>query len=363
MKRSSPHRITINDIAKRADVSKTAVSFAFNRPGRLSQQTTQHILNIARELGYTPNPIARSLNTRRTQAIGLLVPQNIPDVLTNPFFFALMTGIGQVCQQEGLSLLLVPPMRGSVVDATYAALIDGCIVTGLEPSDEAVCALRQRAVPFVMVDTDAPDDIASVNIDDFEGARLATQHLLELGHRHIAFATFESSTGKTDEYTGTMKHRFDGIRAALQTRQLSLTSPGIYTWECACNVAGGLVILERILQQDPIPTAVLALADVIAHGVIAAAKRHHLHIPHDLSVVGFDDLEMSNLIQPALTTVRQPILEKGRKAAELLVNMLNDMDTSKSAAAESNGNDQHHRHSHATLPVTLVVRDSTARLQ
>ena len=342
MKKNGPRRITIKDIAHQAGVSKTAVSFAFNVPGRLSAETTQHILQVAHELGYMPNPIARSLNTRRTNAIGIIVPQDIPDVLTNPFFPALMAGIGQVCKQTGMSLMVVPPMRGSVVDATYAALVDGCIVTGLAADDEAVHALNKRGVPFVMIDTDAPVNIAAVNIDDCEGARVGMRHLLDAGHRHIAIASFLSDTGKVEDYAGTLKHRFDGVRAALKARKLSLSSEGIYVWECACSVAGGVEILARILAQTPRPTAVFALADVIAYGIIEAAKAHGLRVPEDLAVMGFDDLEASSLIAPALTTVRQPIVEKGRKAAEILMTMLQ-------------GNK---RCDHVVLPVAMMVRES-----
>jgi len=171
-------RVTISDIAKQAGVSKTAVSFAFNMPGRLSAETTRHILDVAYQLGYTPNPIARSLNTRRTNTLGVLVPQDIPTVLSNPFFAELLSGIGEVCSGEGMSVMIVPPMRGSLVDATYAALVDGCIVTGLQPDDMAVRALRLRQIPFVMVDVDAPIDIASVRIDDCVGAYLSIKHVL-----------------------------------------------------------------------------------------------------------------------------------------------------------------------------------------
>ena len=346
MKSTTPRRVTITDIATHAGVSKTAVSFAFNMPGRLSEETTQHILSVARELNYTPNPIARSLNTRRTNAIGIIVPQDIPDVLTNPFFPALMAGIGQACKQAGMSLMLVPPMRGSVVDATYAALVDGCIVTGLSADDEAVHALKRRGVPFVMIDTDAPDEIASVSINDAEGARLAMRHLLDAGHSQIAIASFESYIGPVENYVGTLKHRFDGVRAALKARKLSLKSEGIYVWECACSLAGGAEIAKRILAQTPRPTAVFALADVIAYGIIETVKAHGLRVPEDLSVVGFDDLDTSRLIQPALTTVRQPITEKGRKAAEILMTLLQ-------------GNK---RCDHVVLPVSLVVRQSTAEI-
>ncbi len=338
-------RVTIKDIAREAGVSKTAVSFAFNMPGRLSAHTTQRILDVARELGYMPNPIARSLNTRRTHALGLLVPQDISDTLANPFFPAMMRGVGQVCKTEGLSLMMIPPRRGSLVDATYTALIDGCIVTGLDPDDDAVRALHQRDIPFVMIDTDAPAGVPCVNIDDAEGARLAISHLLGLGHRDIAIVAFESFHGTPDKYTGTLKHRFDGIRAALGERGLSLLNQRIYTFEVPSSAAGGALAFDRIMKLEPKPTAVFALGDAIAYGLIEAAFARGIKVPEALSVVGFDGIDALSRAAPGLTTIRQPAFEKGRIAAEMLMSALR---------GESPENPR------AILPIELLVRGSTA---
>jgi len=340
-------RVTINDIAKQAGVSKTAVSFAFNMPGRLSSETAQRILDIARQLGYAPNPIARSLNTRRTNAIGVIVPQDISDAFSNPFFAQLVRGIGHVCNLEGMSLMVVPPMRGSLLEATYAALIDGCIVTGLETDDEVVRVLRQRNLPFVMIDADASDHVTCVTVNDFEGARQSMQHLLKLGHRDIAIVSFESFSGKVEQYTGTLRHRFDGYRSALKDAGLTIQNHGIHCLETKCSLAGGVEVFNRLMQLVPRPTAVLALGDAIAFGVIEAAQAHGLNVPGQLSVVGFDDLESSHMMRPALTTVRQPIKEKGQRAAELLMDLV------------------HGRFGlprHIMLPVELMVRKSTLRL-
>jgi alanine racemase len=340
-------KVTISDIAREAGVSKTAVSFAFNMPGRLSAETTRHILDVARQLGYTPNPIARSLNTRRTNALGVIVPQDIPTVLGNPFFAELMSGIGEVCNAEGMSLMVVPPMRGSLVEATYAALVDGCIVTGLEVDDKAVRALRLRQIPFVMMDADAPADIASVRIDDREGAYLSMRHALDLGHRNIAIVSFASFTGRVEDYVGTLKHRFEGYRQALRESGLSLNNQNVHVLECACNVAGGKDAFGRLMHIHPRPTVAVALSDVIAFGVIEAAHATGLCIPDDLAVIGFDDVEASHLLRPALTTVRQPVREKGKRAAEMFVEMLRAESPLKAE--------------HLELPVELVVRDSSRR--
>ena len=341
-------RVTITDIARQAGVSKTAVSFAFNTPGRLSAETAERILDVARRLGYAPNPIARSLNTRRTNAIGVIVPQDISEAFGNLFFGQLVSGIGQVCNNEGMSLMIIPPMRGSLLEATYAALIDGCIVTGLEPEDEVVRVLRQRNLPFVMVDADAPEHIACVKIDDFDGAHQALQHLLRMGHREVAIVSFESFSGQVDQYTGTLKHRFDGFRLALKEAGLSLSSRSIHCLETKCSQAGGVEVFNRLMQLVPRPTAVVALSDTIAFGIIDATQQHGLSVPGHLSVVGFDDLEASRLLRPSLTTVRQPIREKGLRAAEMLMDAVRRRFTLPR---------------HVVLPVELVVRKSTARME
>lgn len=341
-------RVTISDIAREAGVSKTAVSFAFNVPGRLSKETTEHILAVAKRIGYMPNPIARSLNTRRTNAIGLVVPQDIPEVMANPFYADLMRGIGEVCKTEGLSLMLVPPMRGSLVDATYAALVDGCIIAGLEADDPVVQALSQRRIPCVMVDAIGPAHVASVMIDDARGAHLALKHVLEQGHRDIVIAAFfDSDDGlvRVDEYTGTMKRRFDGFRAALAEAGLTLSAPGIRVVEADASVEGGRDVIARLATGSGLPSAIVCLGDAMAWGVIDACRARGVAVPGDLAVIGFDDLPPSSLMQPALSTVRQPIIEKGRRAAELFVELL-----------RCNGECEPQR---ITLPVELVVRDSS----
>jgi DNA-binding LacI/PurR family transcriptional regulator len=345
---ATDHKVTINDIAKRAGVSKTAVSFAFNKPGRLAAETARRILEIAHEMGYMPNPVARSLNTRRTQALGVIVPQDIPSIFSNPFFAELLSGIGEGCRGADMSLVIVPPIRGSLVEAAYAALIDGCIVTGLSAGDPVVRALRQRRIPFVMLDADAPEDIACVQVDDYRGAYLAMQHILSLGHRRIAIATFEPFTGRIEGYHGTLRHRFEGYRDALLEAGLALEHELISVITCHCSLNGGRETFRALTNLRPRPTALVALSDVIAFGVIDAAHQAGWRVPEHLSVVGFDDLEASQLLRPALTTVRQPTREKGRRAAELFLQMLRTEGRPVQPP-------------HVKLPVTFIARESSAR--
>jgi len=338
-------QVTIKDVAERAGVSKTAVSFAFNDPSRLPKATVQKILEAAQELGYTPHPIARSLSIGRTGVLGLLLPQDIPTILENPFFIEFIRGIGQVCDEEGLSLLLAPPVEGSMLKAVNSAIVDGFVVLGLEPQDPVVNILRQRRLPFVMVDCEAPNDVPCVTIDDYRGARAAMMHALDQGHRRIAIVAFESGKeGRWVEYTGTLRWRLAGYLEALSSVGLSLDHPHVQILETENSIEGGAEALRRLWQASSHPTAIMAMSDIIALGVMAAARQHGLEVPRDLSVIGYDDIPEAQRANPALTTVRQPIVEKGKQAAELLVKTLQGEPICE----------------HRTLPTELIVRVSVA---
>jgi alanine racemase len=336
-------RVTIKEVAERAGVSKTAVSFAFNDPSRLSEATVQKILAVAGELGYAPHPVARSLNTGRTGVLGLLLPQDIPTILENPFSTQFMRGMGRVCDEQGLSLMLVPPVKGSMLKAIDHAAVDGFVVMGLEPQDPVVNMLRQRHVPFVMVDSEVPDGVPCLNIEDHEGARAAMMHAIQRGHRRIAMVAFESGKeGRWREYTGTLCRRLAGYLEALATVGLSLDGPGVQILECENSIEGGADAFSRLWQTPSCPTIVVAMSDIIALGVMGAAREQGLEIPKDLSVIGYDDIPEAQRANPPLTTVRQPMVEKGEQAAELLVKALRGESASE----------------RCTLPTELIIRAS-----
>jgi DNA-binding LacI/PurR family transcriptional regulator len=340
-------KVTISQIAKEAGVSKTAVSFAFNDPSQLAPNTVRHIREIAERMGYTPDPIARSMTTRRTNALGLLLPQDIATALANPFYTQFIRGIGHVCGQVGLTLMLVPPLWGSMLKAIPHATVDGFVVVGLEVDRGEIQLMRRRDVPFVMVDSEAPEDVPSVNVDDRSGAQAVMRHVLSKGHRQIALVCIESGkAGHVEEYTGTLAARLSGYRAALAEYGLSLDDPGIQLVEAPTSWEGGQAAFEQIWAAKQHPTAIVAMSDIIAIGVMDAAKAHRLHLPRDLSVAGFDDLPDARHMRPGLTTVRQPVEEKGRLAAEVLV-----------AALQKEDGINHH-----ILPTELVVRQSVATL-
>lgn len=337
-------KITISEIARRAGVSKTAVSFAFNYPERLSEDTLRHILAVADEVGYAPDPVASNLKTRRTGCVGILVPQPIPIMTRNPYLLTFIEGVGEVCHESGMSLMLVPPLKGNLRRAIVRAAVDGFLTLGLETFRGTMVVLQQRGVPFVMVDSDPTPDIPCVNIDDEAGAYAAMSYALERGHREIAvFGIRSGHHGDYHKYAGTLQRRITGYARALAEHGLSLDAPGIQLHECECDAAGGYEGLHALWQARWRPTAIVSMADVIAIGVMQAARELGLRVPDDLSLIGYDDIEASRLTCPALTTIRQPAVEKGRIAAQLLLQRIEE----RSLAAE-----------HVVLPVELVERES-----
>lgn len=338
-------RVTISDIAKATGYSKTTVSFAFNDPGRISSAARAKILAAARDLGYIPDPVARSLASGRQGTIGLLMPQPIPLAFENPYMVHLVRGLGTVCNREGLSLTMLPPTRGSLLNSVKAAAVDGLVTVGLRPAKEIVTVIRHRHIPFVAIDGPVDAGVPSVRIDDREGARLAMSHLLEHGHVNIAvIAMDDRSVADHDEYSETGRDRMDGYRGSLESHGRDPSSVAVIYAEC--SLSGGREAVRTLARSYPEITGILAMSDILAIGAIQALGRAGISVPQDVSVVGFDDIPEASIVTPALTTVRQPAEEKGVRAAELLVRMI-----AGETPDESSG---------VKLCCRLVTRDSVA---
>lgn len=336
-------RIRIEDVAKLAGVSPTAVSFAFNNPHRLSQQTVERILDAARELGYAPNPHAKALLSKSIGVIGILAPQNLPSIFANPFFAAFHEGVGQVCEENKLALLTISPVSGSVAEAIAKAPVDGLIVVGLNESHKEISHLHKRKLPFVIVDGDATN-VPTINVDDEHGAWQAASFLLSRDHRNILCMTFETdySTPQDDRVYGVGERRLKGYQRAFA--DYGLTWKDEYLVPTEASVQAGADTFRAIWEtRQDAPTAVLAVADVMAIGVLQAAVALNINVPHDLAVIGFDDIPQATWMNPPLTTVRQPILEKGELAAQLLLSII----SGESQESEN-----------LLLPTELVVRGS-----
>lgn len=333
-------RPTITDVARHAKVSPTSVSFAFNNPAQLNPATVKRILDAANELGYQPNPHARALHRRRSDILGILVPQAISAVLDNPFFPVFLQGVSSICDEQGLGLLTISPLYGSLNKAIVRAPVDGFVIIGLDEQHKEIAPLLKRRVPFVIVDGDA-ETTASVNVDDINGAYAAAAHLLRHGHHDVLIMAFEVPPNRLyDPYHGVGARRAQGYQRAFA--EYGITWDERRLLPTVSTMEGGEQSFEAAWMAGQRPTAILALSDAMALGAITAAQRHGVRIPEDMEMIGFDDVPLAALFRPALSTVRQQIFEKGQAAAELLVAAL------EGSAAES-----------LLLPTELVLRETT----
>ncbi len=315
-------KVTIKEIAKKVGVSTTSISFAFNDPSRLAEETVQKILEVAEELGYHPDPVARSMSSGKTGVIGILVPQPITEIIRNPFLAEFIEGVAEVCTKTGFSIMIVPPLKGSIERAIENAAVDGFLVLGLEFYKTTMVVLQKRQVPFVMVDGDPLPGIPAVNIRDEFGAFAVMDFVLNKGHKNISFLVVRSGKeGRYKEYVGTLRRRIRGYIKAMKKHGLSLDDPKISIVEQSSTEEGGINGFYQIWESGIKPTAIVAMSDIMALGAMQAAKEAGLNIPADLSIVGFDDIPAARMMQ--LTTVSQPLRRKGKLSTDLLVNQIN----------------------------------------
>ena len=198
-----------------AGVSKTAVSFAFNSPDRLNTVTASRILDIAHDLGYRPDPVARMLTQRRTGVIGVLTPQDLSVTFTNPFFGTFSAGIAGVAEEHGYGLQFISPLHGSLSRAIHRATVDGVVAIGLTDNHPEIGEIRRAGLPMVLVDSNTTGPTASVDVDDEGGARSAARHVLDLGHREVAILAIDPPRAAAHEDGGVVAHRLHGYRATL----------------------------------------------------------------------------------------------------------------------------------------------------
>jgi DNA-binding LacI/PurR family transcriptional regulator len=338
-------RTRIADVAREAGVSKTAVSFAFNSPDRLSPETATRIRQVAESLGYRPHPVARMLTQGETMALGVLTPQALSVIFSNPFFGAFNEGVALAAEEYGYGLHFISPVHGSLARAVGRATVDGVVAIGLSEHHPEVEQIR-RALPIVLVDSTAMPDYPSIDIDDEGGARAAAEHLLALGHRDFLVIGVEPPQPATQmEPEGVTGRRLRGYRMALAAAGVELADRQIVVGPA--SVAGGVAAFERARADGLRPTAVLAMSDAMAIGAMRAIRSVALSVPSDVSVVGFDDIDLAMHTDPPLTTVHQPIRRKGEEAVRLLLSVVHGRD----------GSPPEHRR----LETKLIVRGSTAQ--
>lgn len=340
------------DVAKAAGVSQGTASNVFNRPELVRPEVRARVEASARRLGYCgPDPRGRLLRAGKVNAIGIVMADEMGYSFRDPYQRVVMAGIADECDARGAGLALVSAKRATEGEAAWrikTAVVDGFIVNCIHVGAELVASARERNLPFVAMDLDAGPGTSSVTIEERRGGYLAASHLLELGHRKIGLLAIEtcaaSSVGWSD--AGRLqvsdapfeRDRAAGYAEALAERGVELDKVPVLEMRNEREDAARWT--TELLSAHPEVTAVLAMSDVLALGALDAARARGLRVPEDFSIVGFDDVPDASLCTPQLTTVSQPIIEKGRLAARLIFD---------------GGPPRAER-----LPVKLVVRGSTA---
>lgn len=359
--KGEPHAVTIRDVARLSGVSIATVTRTFQDSPRVRPETSQRVRRAAEQLGYRPDAVARSLVTGRANAIGVLVPS-----LAKAYWDEVADAIEARAGDAGLSIVLAstrgePEREREMLDLLFAKRLDGIILAGLAGDPRHWSTGNGRRPPLVLIEWDATprwelleqltdepltpwswrldspglagDWLSHIYYDDVAGAAEITQHLLDQGHTDIGFVAGPP--------VRTSLMRLLGVRATLETagHRLRYARTAEDTFES--SRALGL----QLLADPDRPTALVCYSDVMAIGVVKAAHELGLNVPDDISITGYDDIEVSSYINPALTTIHNPKRELGELAVELLLGAQGDGDNA--AVAE-------HR-----LTGSLVVREST----
>jgi LacI family transcriptional regulator len=308
-------KATLRDVARRAGVASSTISRYLNGSLELPSPTRNRVQAAIADLHYRPNALARSLQAGRSHILGLIVPD-----LSNPFFTSVADAAVAAAYREGYSILLCatgndPKREAHYVNLLAAGQLDGLIYLGAHRRNSALETMRRTELPIIIVDEEI-EGVAGgrLFVDNRRGGYLATEHLLHLGHRNIAFIGGEADLLTTVErrrgYEDAMLER--GL--APRPNQIVL---GEYTTEFGARAA-------RELLMDLAPTGVFAASDVVAIGVLQAVRELGLTIPEDLSLVGFDDIPMAEMLAPPLTTIWQPAEDLGATAVLMLVRHVRD---------------------------------------
>ena len=332
-------RVSIKDIAEAAGVSHSTVSRALSDSPLITSETKAQIRRLAREMGYTPDARARSLVMGETRTVGIVVT-----TIADPFMAPVVQGIESAAYENGYSVILAsansdPTREIAAVEMLRGKRVDGVIVTASRVGALYQDHLGQIGVPVVLLNNHSEQSgryLYTVTVDNQHGAHLATQHLIELGHRRIAYiagpANHSSNTG-----------RMEGYRQALTEADIPFAPELIVLGDGKMDA--GTQALPALMNLIERPTALFCYNDMTAIGVLHAARQLALDVPRDLSIVGFDDISFASFVNPPLTTIAQPQFEMGQQAMQMLLTRM-----SKSAQAPI---------SDVVIKGKLIVREST----
>jgi LacI family transcriptional regulator len=307
-------KVTIIEVAAEAGVSVGTASRVINNDAHVAPETRERVSDVMLRLGFIPNRQARSLAGGKTNTIGVLVPD-----LSTAYIGEIMHGIDAELALNQLDLMLFTTHRTASKEANYVAnmvkgMVDGLLVVLPRSPADYAGSLTARNFPFVLIDHQGNSEPSpAVGATNWQGAYNATEYLIKLGHTRIGFITGSMDLGAATD-------RLDGYKSALRVHHIVEDTSLIYegTFFQPDGYAGACALLDT---ENP-PTAIFASNDAMAMGVMDAVRGRDLHVPEDISIIGFDDVPQAALVRPALTTVRQPLEQMGRVATQMLLDRL-----------------------------------------
>jgi len=333
---------TLDEVAKHAGVSRSTVSRVINNHPNVSPATRARVEASIEKYSYRPHAVARSLATNKTNILGMVVPESVTKLFTDPYFPLMLRGATEACNRRGFHLILslfTASVESSVMHDRVArsGYLDGVIAANASLDDRLIPSLFEEGIPFVNIGRHPDDRVNYVDVDNIGGARMATEHLIRLGHTRIG-----TISGPLDMTPS--QDRLDGFREVMSTYRLPV--PDGLVIEGDFTEAGGRAAMMQLLAVGP--TAVFAASDSMAIGAIKAIRAAEMRVPEDIAVVGFDDIPSALTVDPELTTVRQPIERIGQLAVETLVNVIQGEATEGRRPSTER----------FVLPTELVVRGS-----
>lgn len=315
----SHRRVTSLEVARRAGVSRTTVSFVLNgvQAGKVSEETRNRVLQAARELGYVPDAAARTLVSGKTGTIGLVVSR-AEHISVDAFIPQTLQSLTSVCMRHGYRLLIETAEDGQTTydydQLVSAKRIDGLVVLNPNPNDDRLRRLIERQYPLALIGTYPHPDVAAVSVDSASAMDRAATHLIGLGHERIGFIHYRKIRSLA---TG---GRFGGYRAALERAGLGVEERWVRSGDYSAD--SGYEAMKSILAGDDLPSAVMAGNDTIAIGAMAAIAECGMRIPDDIAIVGFDDIPHARFVSPPLTSVRVPAFEMAEACGEMILQLL-----------------------------------------
>jgi len=334
-------RVTSQDVAKKAGVSRTTVSFVLNKVAgtQISEDTKKRVIEAARELGYVPDAAAQALASGRSKTIGLLMARRPNVIATDMYLLQIIDVLGSELNRKGMRLLLEVAEdyenRESYLNLVRSNSIDGVLYSGPRFEDAALQFLVDSGIPTVLMGALPGTSYAFVDIDNRVAARQGVEHLIGLGHSRIACIT-----NALPSYVAPIE-RLEGYQDALRNAGIAY-DPNLVRYG-DFDSESGYRQMKSLLVEPQLPTAVFVASDVVAFGVMLAIRERGLSIPGDIALVGFDDVAVSRYVEPSLTTIRLPAIELARLSCNMLVSLIKGEDPGQSQVL---------------LGARLIIRDS-----